>query len=74
MKSVFELQHVHSLANGDEDVKFIGVYSSLENAETAVRRLSNASGFADDPDGFQIDKYRIDQDQWVGGYAALAEA
>lgn len=73
MKSVFVLQHVHSLASGDDNVKFIGVYSSRENAKSALTRIANASGFAEDPDGFHIDEYRIDQDHWVEGYVAIAD-
>jgi hypothetical protein len=39
MVSVFVLQHVHAREDGDKDVKFIGVYSSREKAESAVTRL-----------------------------------
>lgn len=74
MKSVFVLQHVHSRQDDVEDVKFIGVYSSRENAEAAVARLSRLPGFSDVPDGFHIDEYRLDQDQWVEGYVEAADA
>lgn len=68
MTSVYVLQHVHELADGTEDVKFIGVYSSQQNAQAAAERLRPAVGFADTPDGFHIDEYRIDHDQWTEGY------
>jgi hypothetical protein len=58
--------------DGTEDVKFIGVYSSRENAEAAIARLSRAPGFLDAPDGFYIDEYHVDQDQWVEGYSTVA--
>jgi homoserine kinase type II len=74
MASVFVLQHVHSQANGVEDVKFIGVYSSREKAEAAVARLSCQPGFSDAPDGFHVDEYRVDQDCWVEGYVTVASA
>jgi hypothetical protein len=74
MSSVFVLQHVHSRDDGVEDVKFIGVYSSREKAQQAVARLSRLPGFADAPDGFHVDEYRVDQDHWVEGYAAAASA
>jgi hypothetical protein len=74
MASVFVLQHVHSQAHGVEDVKFIGVYSSREKAEAAVARLRSQHGFADAPDGFHIDEYRVDQDHWIEGYATVASA
>jgi hypothetical protein len=66
---VYVLQHVHSLDDGGEDVKFIGVYSSRENAQAAITRLSQAPGFSEAPAGFHIDEYQVDKDQWVEGYA-----
>jgi homoserine kinase type II len=72
MASVFVLQHVHSREDGSEDVKFIGVYSTRENAEAAMVRLSRLPGFSDAPDGFHVDEYRVDQDQWAEGYVEVA--
>ena len=74
MASVFVLQHVHSREDGVEDVKFIGVYSSREKAQAAVARLGRRPGFADAPDGFHIDEYRVDQDHWVEGYVVVTGA
>jgi len=74
LTKVYVLQHVHSLADGEEDVKVIGVYSSRENAETAITRLGQAPGFADAMDGFHIDEYQVDKDQWAEGYSTLANA
>ena len=68
MTRVFVVQHVHTREDGAEDVKFIGVYSTRENADAAVARLSRQPGFLDVPDGFSLDEYRVDQDQWVEGY------
>ena len=74
MASVFVLQHVHTREDGSDDVKFIGVYSSRQKAQEAVERLGRLPGFADAPDGFHIDEYRVDQDHWVEGYVAATEA
>jgi hypothetical protein len=71
MATVFVLQHVHELDDGAEDVKFIGVYSSREKAQEAVTRLTRLPGFVDDPEGFHIDEYRVDQDQWAEGYVTV---
>lgn len=68
MKSVFVVQHVHSRTDGSEDIKFIGVYSTPECAKAAVNRLSRQPGFSSSPDGFYIDEYPVDEDQWVEGY------
>ena len=74
MASVFVLQHVHSREDGVEDVKFIGVYSSRQKAQDAVVRLSRLPGFADAPDGFHIDEYRVDEDHWGEGYVVVTAA
>ena len=72
MASVYVLQHVNSREDGVEDVKFIGVYSSREKAQAAVVRLGGQPGFADAPDGFHIDEYRVDQDYWAEEYVVVA--
>lgn len=72
MASVFVLQHVHEQDDGGEDVKFVGVYSSHAAAEAAVVRLARRPGFSDAPDGFHIDEYRVDQDQWADGFVTAA--
>ena len=74
MMSVFVLQHVHSMDDGVEDVKLIGVYSSREKAQATAARLARVSGFSDAPDDFHIDEYRVDQDQWVEGYVSFTDA
>lgn len=74
MTRVFVLQHVHSLDDGSDDVKFIGVYSSRDNAQAAITRLRQAPGFSEAPTGFHIDEYQIDKDQWMEGYSTLANA
>ena len=74
MNKVYVLQHVHSLEDGADDVKLIGVYSSKENAQAAIARLAQAPGFCGAPAGFHIDEYQIDKDQWVEGYSTLANA
>ena len=74
MAGVFVLQHVHTRDDDTEDVKFIGVYSTRENAQAAIARLSAAPGFSETPNGFHIDEYQVDKDQWTAGYVALAFA
>jgi len=71
MATIFVLQHLHETGDG-EDVKLVGVYSSRQKAQDAASRLSLAPGFAAAPNGFHIDEYRLDQDQWSEGYATVA--
>jgi hypothetical protein len=68
MNYVFVLQHDHEIDEDNEDVKFIGVYSTHEKAEEAVKRLITQPGFRDTQEGFSIDKYDIDKDNWCEGY------
>jgi len=70
---LFIVQHLHVLDDGDEDVKFIGVYSSPEAAQLAIDRLSAKPGFCDASGGFSIDPYTLDEDNWREGYATLAD-
>jgi hypothetical protein len=81
MKSVFVLQHVHTLPGGEEDIKLVGVYSSEALALKAVARVSSQPGFRDDPvvidpdsekmAGFQIENYVIDVDHWTEGFVTV---
>ncbi len=73
MKSVFVLQHSHELDDGSDEVKLIGVYSTRANAEGVVERLAHTPGFSDTPNGFHIDEYKLDQDQWVEGYVTVGD-
>ncbi len=69
MKSVFILHHSYeSSITGGEETKLIGAYSSKENAQKAIERLSKQPGFKDLPEHFSIDEYIIDQDNWTEGF------
>ena len=68
--TVFVLQHVAREDQDDEDVKFIGVYSTRRSAESAIDRIVKQSGFRDYPNGFHIEEYEIDQDHWVEGFVS----
>lgn len=82
MKSVFIVQHLHSLPQGEDDVKMIGVYKSLDRAKAAVERLKTQPGFRDNPllvdpegdgvqQGFYIDEYHLDMDHWQEGFVTI---
>lgn len=66
---VYVVQHLHKVGDDTEDVKFIGVYSSEENALDAVSRLAERPGFSSAVDGFHVDEYEVDRDHWAEGYA-----
>ena len=68
---LFVLQHLHVLDDGEEDVKFIGVYSTRAAAQQAVDRLRLKPGFCETPEGFSIDPYTLDEDNWQDGYTTV---
>ncbi len=68
---VFLVHHVHEFADGEEDVKLIGVYSTRDEAEHAVDRARVLPGFCDAPNGFNIERYPVDKDAWIDGYITV---
>jgi hypothetical protein len=68
---LFVVQHLHVLEDGEECVKLIGIYSSQAAAQKAVDRLKLQPGFRDTPDGFSIDPYSLDEDNWTDGYVTV---
>ncbi len=82
MNTVFIVQHLNVLSKEQEDVKFIGAYSSFEAAQAAVERLKGKPGFRDHPRlidplidddvaGFYIGEYELGKDHWTEGYVTL---
>ena len=67
---VFVLQHEHEWCERDE-VKFIGVYGTQEEAEEAARRLAPLPGFKNWPDGFVVDGYEVGKDHWTSGFSTM---
>lgn len=68
MEPLFVL--LHSLPETGK-VKVIGIYSSRELAEAAEVRSRFLPGFADEPDGFTVEQYEVDQDHWPRGFVRL---
>ena len=71
---IYLVQHVHSTEEGEEDVKIIGIYSTKEEAENAVRRLQSKPGFSSQPDNFYIDAYVVDADHGTDGFITIPAA
>jgi hypothetical protein len=70
-QSVFVLTHVHEITEGQEDLKFIGVYSNHEEAALAASRVIKRPGFRDAVAGIHIQEYELNKDHWVDGYVSL---
>lgn len=52
-------------------VKVIGIYSSEALAGAARDRTRELPGFSEEPDGFTIERYEVDQDHWPRGFVRL---
>ena len=71
---MFILWHVHEFPGGEEDAKLIGVYASPTDAEAARLRVLPQPGFRDKPEGFQVCRYTVGEDNWPEGYVSSANA
>jgi hypothetical protein len=60
--------HVDERLVGGEDFMLIGVYSSIDEANSAIERKGSCQGFKDNKDGFEISPYTLDEDSWSGGF------
>jgi hypothetical protein len=74
MKTYFRVNHKYKLIDHYER-KHIGIYSSLEKAETAIKLLQSKPGFKDKPEGFiikktiRLSKYKfLDNTFWDEGF------
>ncbi len=63
MTTIYIVQHVRTRC-AEEDVKFIGAYSTKELALAAVHRLSTRPGFSSSIDGFPLIPTRL---RWTTG-------
>ena len=64
---VFVLWHVLERGDGDEDIQFVGVYSTRERAEAVRDRGERLPGFQAAVEGFVIQHVALDGDPWGGG-------
>ena len=67
---VYLVQHVSDEDGPHEIVHTVGVYSSPAAAEAAILRARGLPGFTNWPDGFYVDRYVLDKDQWVEGFGS----
>ncbi len=68
MKTIYLLQHTRVGCGMFEDVKVIGVFSSLQACEEVIEKLRLQPGFRDHPNGFSIDKLELDSFSWKEGF------
>ncbi len=67
MEHIYLLEHTHVYSEDNENTKTIGIYTTEEEALPVIEELKSFSGFIKYPQGFNIDKYKIDQTFWKEG-------
>ncbi len=69
MNHAYLLTHAYELG-GEEEIKILGIYSTLALAEAAKQRYFNLEGFCDHPRHcFYIERYSMDEDaSWREGF------
>jgi len=76
--TVFLVEHLRDQGDSN-DIKLIGIYSTREQADAAVKRKQIFPGFSDFPrvidtmkdeetSGFYISEITLDQDYWSEGF------
>jgi hypothetical protein len=65
------LWHVTELPDDEEDVLFIGVYATAQDAESAKQSLLSQPGFRDSPEGFQIEAETVGETGWTEGFVTM---
>lgn len=68
----FVVFHEYEDENGDEQTKFIGIYTTNETVEATVDSLRKMPGFADYPRGFSIEFHVFDRTGWTEGFVHIA--
>jgi len=71
MTSVYLLWHEYEIEPNRDETKLIGVYTSHELAEAALKRVSLQPGFRDHLDDFEIAEYKLDRDHWTEGFVRV---
>ena len=71
VRCVYVVHHVHEFENGADDVKLIGVYSSSKKANLAVDYLKGKVGFSAYPEGFHVQKFELNKEQWTEGFVTV---
>jgi hypothetical protein len=67
-RKVYILHHIYDKGLETENVKLIGVYSSRGEAQRAINRLQTQPGFRELVEGFEVEAYTLDEDNWKEGF------
>lgn len=68
LESIFSVSHSYTINRYLDDERFIGVFSSEEEAEKAIEELKKQNGFILNPDDFDISEIDINDLLWKSGF------
>lgn len=68
MQIVYLLHHYYETEFGCDEVKILGIFSSQQEAETAIKTYLDLPGFRDRKDDFYIDAYELNKKRWIEGF------
>lgn len=72
--NLYIVEHIYE-KDGEEEIKFIGVFSSLKRANDAISKLIEQPGFKDYPAScFQISKDKLNTYEWSEGFISWKDA
>ena len=67
---VFIGWYTHETDDG-EDVKLLGVYSTVALAQQRVALVKMEPGFRDHPEDLEVAEYGLDEDAWLDGFKTV---
>lgn len=71
---VFFVEHIYE-RNGEEEIKFIGVFSTRKKAQDAIAILITKPGFKDfSIENFEISVGELDRCEWNDGFTNWKDA
>ena len=74
MKAVYLLEHSYPLGEDKffDEVRIIGLYSNKKKAKGALLKYRYKAGCKSHIDGFDIEKWEVDDNfQWVDGFITI---
>jgi len=69
--SVQLLWFVRDGEDGEDTELLSGVYGTEQDARAAIERLRDKPGFAEFQEGFEIARYKINEDHWTEGFVTV---
>ncbi len=74
MDKVYLVQHSYE-NEGNEETKFIGIFSSTSTAQKAIDELSVKLGFSSYPkESFSLEEVNLDEYEWKEGFIKWEDA